>query len=674
MESETVVDLPESTSDTAILHQTEPQTNPTTTDNLKEATECLRSQDSVIDTKEDCVDVQERLSLKESLVLPSLDRLNTDLRASQDSLDKVADGENNPVVSTDPIHFVGTGTFIPIGTVDRNNEHESFYLNREDKQDLDLSDSGSYTDSLEPDDNIPHINLLPKRVTATSDQPESDQVVDPEADQVVPEVTETVVKRKRRRKSRLPVPKGMTNVKKAEASKEEKAPQNNTVSEDEVAEKIDNGTEKTKSEKETETKPIEDGVKSQNVQLANGTPVKDSENGDLSEETEKIITQLDKSEANGVGSDKSSGKHPHTCSQESHHAAVQAQGGQKSSSTPKCQRSQSIDEKGSGSKNSSRSSITRRETIDMGDTKPVCAARNLKETKMDLYMNSNEGLLIPHQQLTTPTGTPVLRDTIASRLRIEKAHNEHLEPEKSPLDYLTPFQRKEHAIKDLKRQMKNLNIRLDEKDSEIAQLREGLGKESRDLLSAKDDQLTKLRKQLNETESKYEELKRSYEESVKTVTNLEATVKDLKDSIAEQNRKNDGLYLEMYLKGQDAARYEREEEIEQMAGSVNDKVFKKTSTTPEVNTKELLAKLNRTQSELAKWQSLRREEAYQEVDRPETEAEATLRFLRDSFFHYITDNKAQDDHMRAMIQIFKFTDVQKKKITKSLLEKKTKKT
>lgn len=85
---------------------------------------------------------------------------------------------------------------------------------------------------------------------------------------------------------------------------------------------------------------------------------------------------------------------------------------------------------------------------------------------------------------------------------------------------------------------------------------------------------------------------------------------------------------------------------------------------------ELLKKLTETESQLANWQAFRRQESYDDARKPETEAEATLRFLRDSFYHYLTDSKDSDRHLRAMIRIFNFTEVQKKKITAALLHDK----
>ncbi len=89
-----------------------------------------------------------------------------------------------------------------------------------------------------------------------------------------------------------------------------------------------------------------------------------------------------------------------------------------------------------------------------------------------------------------------------------------------------------------------------------------------------------------------------------------------------------------------------------------------------VTMRELQRKLTQSQAELAKWQSLRREEMYEVAERPETEAETTLKFLKDSFYHFLTHDKEADDHLRAMIQIFSFGEVQKKKITKALCDRK----
>lgn len=92
-----------------------------------------------------------------------------------------------------------------------------------------------------------------------------------------------------------------------------------------------------------------------------------------------------------------------------------------------------------------------------------------------------------------------------------------------------------------------------------------------------------------------------------------------------------------------------------------------------VTTRELLEKLMDTEMELAKWQCFRRQESYESADKPETEAAAILRFLKDSFYHYITDQKQSDNHLRAIIRIFNYTEPQKKKIASAIAERINKK-
>ena len=88
-----------------------------------------------------------------------------------------------------------------------------------------------------------------------------------------------------------------------------------------------------------------------------------------------------------------------------------------------------------------------------------------------------------------------------------------------------------------------------------------------------------------------------------------------------------------------------------------------------VAVKELLAKLEKTQGELTKWQSIQRSSSYDAGERPDTEAAATLRFLRDSMFHYLSDDgRDQAQHLKAMISILGFTEVQMKKIKKAMLD------
>jgi hypothetical protein len=87
---------------------------------------------------------------------------------------------------------------------------------------------------------------------------------------------------------------------------------------------------------------------------------------------------------------------------------------------------------------------------------------------------------------------------------------------------------------------------------------------------------------------------------------------------------------------------------------------------------ELLQKLEMTQKELIRWQALKRQESYDDAARPETPAEAKLNFLKDSMYHYLTDRETEGLHLRAMVGLLGFTEVQIRRIRNASKENKNK--
>ena len=81
-----------------------------------------------------------------------------------------------------------------------------------------------------------------------------------------------------------------------------------------------------------------------------------------------------------------------------------------------------------------------------------------------------------------------------------------------------------------------------------------------------------------------------------------------------------------------------------------------------MSTQELLDKLNHTQSELGRWQTLARQESYESANKPKTESDAVLQFMKDCMFHYLTDKEDCGLHLRAMVRMLRFTDQEKRKM------------
>ncbi|XP_062594600.1 uncharacterized protein LOC134256022 [Saccostrea cucullata] len=260
---------------------------------------------------------------------------------------------------------------------------------------------------------------------------------------------------------------------------------------------------------------------------------------------------------------------------------------------------------------------------------------------------------------------PCVRETLTSRLRFEKGHLSHELQDCDCNNYVTPTQRKEMEMKQLKKEVKQLKKDIAERVEEIDLLKNNIDKEAAELIECKNIKIKEIREELDSMTISQTELKSSYDEALEKISSLEETVKNLKAIIADREQKNAEMYYEMYRKGQESAKFERNFEIERIAAM--------SGKAAPVTTRELLEKLVDTEAELAKWQSFRRQESYDSAERPETEAAAILRFLKDSFYHYITDQKQSDNHLRAMIRIFSYTEPQKKRIASAIAERMNKK-
>lgn len=249
-------------------------------------------------------------------------------------------------------------------------------------------------------------------------------------------------------------------------------------------------------------------------------------------------------------------------------------------------------------------------------------------------------------------------------MRYEKNHQGHGRSLDETDAYLTPTQRKDALVRDLAQRLGESSRLLDTKQREMQNLRAELEAENEELRRKLQERAKEVQTLASLSREEVTSLQESHEESVKTVASLEQAVNQLKHQLAEKEAQTEQMFLEMYNKGRESAIFEREEELELMksAGKRDPKV-KATIT-------DLRNKLVRTQAELAKWQTIRRYEAYHAAPLPTTEAEITLSFLKDSVFHFLTDSgKASDDHLRAMVRILRFSEVQKQKIAQAVIDK-----
>ncbi|CAD5119995.1 DgyrCDS8578 [Dimorphilus gyrociliatus] len=284
---------------------------------------------------------------------------------------------------------------------------------------------------------------------------------------------------------------------------------------------------------------------------------------------------------------------------------------------------------------------------------------SVKKNGMDEPKRKTHTETPAYQQQQQPSP---IRENKGSLLRRQMAQHKSSTMTLSGDDYMTPSQRKDELIKELRLQLKLSQKRAEEREEEILtsdRKRAESIAEVEDVLGREIETIKVSHTQLQE---KYDQLLTVYEETLRKKKDIEKLVKEMRIAQEENEKLHQKLYYEMYRKGQMSVEFERQVELEQLAQKEPNKV----------SVDELLDKLKLTESELTKWQCYKRTESYAEGEKPDTEAEARLRFLRDSMYHFLTDNDRKDSeqHLKAVVGILSYTDVQMKRITKAISDRK----
>ena len=120
-----------------------------------------------------------------------------------------------------------------------------------------------------------------------------------------------------------------------------------------------------------------------------------------------------------------------------------------------------------------------------------------------------------------------MRETVTSRLRFAKGHVSHGQQECDGKTYVTPTQRKDMEMKQLKQEVKQLKKDVADRVEEIDILKKNLDKEAADLIESKDLKIKEIRTELNGMAASQDELKTSYDGALQKISSLEKTVNEL---------------------------------------------------------------------------------------------------------------------------------------------------
>ncbi|XP_077489106.1 GRIP domain-containing protein quick-to-court isoform X1 [Amblyomma americanum] len=133
--------------------------------------------------------------------------------------------------------------------------------------------------------------------------------------------------------------------------------------------------------------------------------------------------------------------------------------------------------------------------------------------------------------------------------------------------------------------------------------------------------------------TRYLELRPAYESTQERLRHLERELSEARAEIEKQERWHSEMYLKMYRKGQEAAQFERNEELQHRAEAAS-------STLPPGG-------------------------AFRGNPGTERQAEYTLRFLKDAVFYFLTDRSDCRGHLSAIQSILGFSEAERAAVAKA---------
>lgn len=185
---------------------------------------------------------------------------------------------------------------------------------------------------------------------------------------------------------------------------------------------------------------------------------------------------------------------------------------------------------------------------------------------------------------------------------------------------------------------------------ELEQLKSQHREHYQDLKERFNDRVDDLLKKLSEANSRYLELRPLFDRAQDKIENIESQLTEVQKDLESQEDYHNQMYLKMYRKGQEAARFEADEALD-----FSQHMPKRVSVP------DLLRQLQQLELELDQTKQLYREAARGMGDR---QAEYTLRFLKDAVFYFLT--KKDKEHLKAIQSILGFTDAERMAVAKAM--------
>ncbi|CAG4942444.1 unnamed protein product [Parnassius apollo] len=209
--------------------------------------------------------------------------------------------------------------------------------------------------------------------------------------------------------------------------------------------------------------------------------------------------------------------------------------------------------------------------------------------------------------------------------------------------------------------------------------------DTQDIKKAHNEKVEALLQKLSDVNTRYSELLPNYEQAKERIHILEKQLEEASKQLQDDESRHRSMYLQMYNKGMEAAKFE-DTETDTVQGQLS-----------RVSVEDLLAQLQITQTELenvkdtafamdrsAKSQALlsakeavslwvlgarkamyRRIVESQKGNKSNVDPEVTLQFLKSAIYYFLTDPENHQGHLNAIENILGFTEAEKKNIRKA---------
>ena len=180
--------------------------------------------------------------------------------------------------------------------------------------------------------------------------------------------------------------------------------------------------------------------------------------------------------------------------------------------------------------NKTTKKLIKTNTFDLSQVKARTNSNFNKQKDINKPISQKDRRLSESCILQTSSESHGIRETRLSRSRYEKCHEHHDGVECEGEDYLTPTQRKDNLLRDLKKEVLELKRLLSEKSQELITERESFEKKLELVLAEKGTEIVILKSDIETLEKKNEDLQKSYQVSINTVNILEDNIRELKVS------------------------------------------------------------------------------------------------------------------------------------------------